>query len=320
MDTLQENIAKGIVNIFETGRLLGDYASVVTAAGDSGPLTYGRSQTTLASGNLGILISNYCAAPGAAYKADLQPYVPRLRARDLTLDKDVDLKRLLVLAGADPTMRQAQDDFFDRGFWQIATRRAANDAVTTALGVAAVYDSTIHGSYSDIRSSADAILPKPRQEEDWILKYIAIRRAWLANNVKPGLRPCVYRMDELKKIADAGNWDLQPPVVVRGITISATSFDAGVADIQGQLPVRASAHDSSEVALTLEVPYMTGPSVELVQHALAAEELLPFESIDGTFGPLTASLVKRFQLNHGLKADGVVGPATWAVVREVTAA
>ena len=65
MDPLQEQTAKAIVNIFETGRLKGDYASVVVASGDAGHLTYGRSQTTLASGNLYLLISSYCSAPGA---------------------------------------------------------------------------------------------------------------------------------------------------------------------------------------------------------------------------------------------------------------
>lgn len=35
-------------------------------------------------------------------------------------------------------------------------------------------------------------------------------------------------------------------------------------------------------------------------------------SIDGIFGQLTESAVKTYQSNHGLVADGVVGPKTWA--------
>jgi hypothetical protein len=34
--------------------------------------------------------------------------------------------------------------------------------------------------------------------------------------------------------------------------------------------------------------------------------------IDGNFGPLTESAVRRFQRDHGLVPDGIIGPKTWA--------
>ena len=37
-------------------------------------------------------------------------------------------------------------------------------------------------------------------------------------------------------------------------------------------------------------------------------------SIDGSFGPQTASTVKAFQSAHGLGVDGIVGPQTWPVL------
>ena len=57
---LQKAAAQAIVNIFETGSVRGDYGEVTLIPGDSGQLTYGRSQTTLASGNLFLLIQDYC--------------------------------------------------------------------------------------------------------------------------------------------------------------------------------------------------------------------------------------------------------------------
>lgn len=37
---------------------------------------------------------------------------------------------------------------------------------------------------------------------------------------------------------------------------------------------------------------------------------------DGDFGKTTYRAVKQFQIVHGLKPDGVIGPATWKILRE----
>src|SRR5438132_5794829 len=114
---LQKKTAQAIVNIFETGKVQGDYGRVTLLNGDAGHLTYGRSQTTLASGNLFLLIKAYCEAPGAEYADALQPYLDRLSNRDLTLDQDLTLRQLLQQAGADAVMHDTQDQFFDRVYW-----------------------------------------------------------------------------------------------------------------------------------------------------------------------------------------------------------
>jgi len=124
MNDLQKKTAQGIVNIFETGRLLGNDGAVTVVAGDTGHLSYGRSQTTLASGGLFILINDYCNATGAQFAGALRPFLNRLQNIDLSLDNDMDLRSILANAGAGPVMQQVQDLFFDQTYWATANRLA----------------------------------------------------------------------------------------------------------------------------------------------------------------------------------------------------
>jgi len=56
-----------------------------------------------------------------------------------------------------------------------------------------------------------------------------------------------------------------------------------------------------------------GPAVKRLQRALKAAKH-PV-AVDGDFGDGTKSAVLAFQAAHGLEADGIVGPATWAALR-----
>ena len=51
-----------------------------------------------------------------------------------------------------------------------------------------------------------------------------------------------------------------------------------------------------------------GPRVAFVQKVLG-------QHVDRIFGTQTKRAVKRFQRRHGLTADGIVGPATWAALK-----
>ncbi|MED1079438.1 N-acetylmuramoyl-L-alanine amidase [Bacillus licheniformis] len=66
-------------------------------------------------------------------------------------------------------------------------------------------------------------------------------------------------------------------------------------------------------------PMMKGTAVRQIQEACAALYFYPEKGaknngIDGYYGSKTANAVKRFQLMHGLSADGIYGPKTKAKI------
>ena len=300
---LQKKTAHAIVNVFETGRVHGDYGQVTLLRGDSGHLTYGRSQTTLASGNLFLLVKAYCQADGAEFATDLAAFLARLEARDFGLDHDVALRRLLHEAGDEPVMQEVQDRFFDRVYWQPALNSAHHIGVETALGTAVVYESRIHGSWHLMRDrTKDSHGPLPDiKERAWIGFYVDTRRDWLANHSMTILHKTVYRMDNFKTLIAANKWELPLPLTVHGVRITEERLTAGPV-------VRASAEIVEERLLRLREPFMKGQDVRDLQHALAAADV-PVDA-DGVFGPGTSAAVIRFQRAKNLTADGIVGPAT----------
>ena len=77
LTSTQKQTAQSIINLFETGVVLDDYGNLTVITGDTGHLTFGRSQTTLGSGNLLDLLKRKPAgarprcAPNATRPLDL---------------------------------------------------------------------------------------------------------------------------------------------------------------------------------------------------------------------------------------------------------
>ncbi len=303
----QKKTAQAIVNIFETGKPVGDYGHVTLLAGDSGHLTYGRSQTTLASGNLFLLVKDYCGAAGAALAGELAPFFDRLERADLSLDHDANLKSALRRAGDDPVMREVQDRFFDRVYFAPSQAACAALGIATALGSAVVYDSHIHGSWGRMRDRTNEQIGacSSANEKAWIEGYVKVRRSWLANHANTLLRKTVYRMDAFARLFAEKNWDLALPIHVRGSRIDEDVLD-------GAEPARVTATDAPPPRLLSQknppLAALTGPDVKALQEALIRAGATI--SADGVFGPNTHKAVCDYQRSKGLVVDGIVGPTT----------
>lgn len=317
---LQKKTAQAIVNIFESGQPQGDYGRVTVLKGDTGHLTYGCRQTTLGSGNLALLIHDYCDANGL-YSEDLRPFLSRFNLRDFSLDQNETVKSLLRQAGDDPVMRRVQDQFFDRIYWAPAVKSAENIGIAKPLSLTVIYDSKIHGSYDRVRNVTDQQYGPAGEvgEEAWIEAYVGVRRNWLASHANALLHKTVYRMDAFGGLIRAGKWELPLPLTVRHMVIteellsaaSSAMLTAGIEPSISSAMLTAdvvSAADVDERVLFLAEPMMEGEDVRRLQKALG----FTGPDMDGVFGSNTDRAVRNFQKAHGLKVDGKAGPATRA--------
>jgi chitosanase len=308
---LQKAAALAIVNVFETGSVRGDYTDVTLIPGDTGELTYGRTQTTLASGNLFLLIKDYTDRSDAIHGSALQPYLGQLESRDATLNHDAVFRGLLTDAGNDPVMQEVQDAFFDRIYWQPALRSADALGAKLALSAALVYDSTVHGSWAQVRDLTRQRYGELARigEKTWMTRYVDVRRGWLAASPNTVLHKTVYRMDAFAQLIKSGNWTLRLPFTVRGQLISTDTLAADP-------PVRAPADSEAKRILRLTSPPMTGADVVWLQQRLAQAGFPAGAS--GIFDEKTEAQVRAFQKAHALKTDGAVGPDTRAALEDLS--
>jgi len=299
MTPTQVRTAQAIVNLFETGEVLGRYGQVTVLPGDPGRLTYGRSQTTLGSGNLKLLLAQYCQNHGARFGARLQPQLARFAAGDEALDSDARLHNLLRACADDPVMRETQDAFFDSTYWQPALRAAAKLGLRSALAVAVVYDSHVHGSWATLReltNGSDGTVVAIG-EQAWIGAYVRNRRAWLANHKLTILHNTVYRMDAFQRLIDLGQWGLELPLVVRGAEISATSLAAMPPECYDGPP-------PGNRPLSMQQPLLRGLDVRLVQ--LVLSDSGADIRADGVYGQGSVRCVKELQIARGLPVTGAL--------------
>lgn len=293
---------RAIVNIFETSRVLGNYGQVTLIPGDPGGLTYGRSQTTINSGNLTKLLERYCELSSSTIAQNIHGHMPRVKAMDVTLEKNSWFKNLLRAAADEDVMRFVQDAFFDNVYFTPAIKAATALGILTPLGIAVVYDSIVHGGWQIVRQKTVAQSGSVAQagEKAWISHYVQVRRNWLATHPKKVLHSTVYRMDSLKALIDNGQWDLALPLVVRGQIINTQSLSAPPQGVYSE-------PDPGSRPLQLTSAVLRGRDVRLLQLALSDPAQRNEASLvaDGAFGKASRDAVNRALLHFGRPQTGV---------------
>jgi chitosanase len=223
LTSLQKRICEQVINVFETGKIEGDYGALVIFADgphDIRQITYGRSQTT-EYGNLEELVQMYVDANGT-FSEKLRPFIEQIGVTPLVENQE--FKQLLRDAGRkDPVMQRIQDDFFDKRYFQPAMGWADTNEFMLPLSALVIYDSFIHsGSILDfLRKRFPEVPPaKGGNEKTWIQQYVDVRQNWLATHPRKVLQNTVYRTQCFKREIARDNWDLsQVPVNANGVNV-----------------------------------------------------------------------------------------------------
>ncbi len=206
------------LDIFETGKLGGDYGNI--SIFNDGPhgikqLTAGRHQTT-ETGHLPALIETYIKSDGE-YSKDFGEFLPVLHRGHLY--ENSAFISLFKHAASDPVMQRVQDAFFEKVYWNSAMEWAAENGFTLNLSMLVIYDSFVHSGsiLGFLRNRFEEKTPKKGgNEKVWIVAYAGARNSWLKNHSNAILHNTAYRSALFVKIAQKGDWDLKESIKTKG--------------------------------------------------------------------------------------------------------
>jgi chitosanase len=221
-----------VVAIFETGKVPSAKSyGTCSILNDGAGISYGKHQCTDKAGSLDLVCKRYIEL-GGQQAAVLKEYMNYLATNESAKFNNVtanypawlnSLINVLKSAGNDPLMHQAQDEVFDKNYWMPAVNHCKDIGIKSALGHLVIYDTCIHsgpGRVSSLRAKFPEASPsRGGDEKAWVLAFLNARRDWLSANSNPLVQKTVYRIDAMKEIATAGNWDLATPLTVRKVKI-----------------------------------------------------------------------------------------------------
>jgi Domain of unknown function (DUF4157)/Glycosyl hydrolase family 46 len=165
-----QRVANDITGVFEGGKP----NSLQTK--DTGIISYGKHQATLASGSLYTVLKTYTEFSQSDTAIGIANYLNQVQKRDASLRDDRAFIQLLKDAANDPEMGRAQDFVFSEKYWKPA-QKAANDAgITSALGKAIFYDTNIQGGLKTILKKTKQRLKETEYTEQQFLQVFLEER------------------------------------------------------------------------------------------------------------------------------------------------
>jgi hypothetical protein len=188
---------------------------------DSGIISYGRFQFTLAAGSLLTVLNRYLERSNTATAQELRGYMSRLSAKDESLRNDSRLKALCIKAADETVMQEVQDEVAVEGYYQpVFELSIAPRGIMMPLTQALIFDMAInHGRFNHLLPKTEEVLGVPNKsrlgtngisEEKFVRTLANVRRDnlyALADKLKlPGLKK---RGDFWVGLVNAEDWNLR---------------------------------------------------------------------------------------------------------------
>jgi hypothetical protein len=139
---------------------------------DSGIVSYGKFQATLASGSLEKVLREYLVNSNTSTAHELRSFLPSVKARDISLRSNNAFLSLLKDAAKEHTMENAQNVVFSKDYWEPAAK------IASQLGL----QSKIQGGLEKIlRNTTNKIGSRSITEKDFLNELLNERTIYLKN-------------------------------------------------------------------------------------------------------------------------------------------
>ncbi|MCU0464221.1 MAG: SH3 domain-containing protein [Anaerolineae bacterium] len=189
---------------------------------DTGVVSYGRFQFTLAAGSLGTVVKRYVERSLTPTADQLRnEYLPRVLGRDEQLRQDTRFRDLLVAAANEDVMKRVQNEVASEGYWsRMLTLSAQSRGIVLPLSLALLFDIAINfGVMHGLLTAAEGEFGAPQKskvgqngvtEQQLIARVADIRKRSHDRQAErdnlPGLR---VRGDFWVSLIASGDWQMQ---------------------------------------------------------------------------------------------------------------
>jgi peptidoglycan hydrolase-like protein with peptidoglycan-binding domain len=285
---ITRQIAFRITGVFEAP----SYSTIQTV--DSGIISYGQHQATLASGTLTIVLQRYIDFSDSENSKKIEPFIPRVKAKDKTLKNDTNFLNLLKKAGEESEMHTAQDSVFIENYWNPAIQKAIDENLKSPLAFLCFYDTNVQGGLANcIERTKNKIANTQSGEQKYVQIFLQSRKERLLEiaerqinsgnptkikNGKMLQSAAKNRIGSLIKLADNGNLNLVGEMDINGTKVKGRNTELPKPTILER------GNDNEAVGILqdklIKLGYLTKQQVG---------------SNRGKFGPLTENAVANFQ-------------------------